>query len=69
MKGKRVFFQSGSDEHGQKIANTAAALGLRPIDICDKYAGKSSYFFSLRASLAKALVVGAILFLQFQFQY
>lgn len=40
MAGKRVFFQTGSDEHGQKIANRAAALGLRPIDICDKYAGK-----------------------------
>eukprot|EP00752_Nemacystus_decipiens_P011387 g10117.t1 len=38
MAGKRVFFQSGSDEHGQKIANTAKAQGLRPIDICDKYA-------------------------------
>lgn len=41
MKGKRVFFLTGSDEHGQKIANTAAALGIEPIDICDKYAGES----------------------------
>ncbi|CAM9158865.1 unnamed protein product [Ectocarpus sp. 8 AP-2014] len=40
MSGKRVIFQTGSDEHGQKIANTAAKLGLQPIDICDKYAGK-----------------------------
>ncbi|CAM9910395.1 unnamed protein product, partial [Hapterophycus canaliculatus] len=39
MAGKRVFFQTGSDEHGQKIANTAKALGVEPIDICDKYAG------------------------------
>lgn len=41
MAGKKVFFQTGSDEHGQKIANTAAALGVQPIDICDKYAGES----------------------------
>lgn len=40
MAGKKVFFQTGSDEHGQKIANTAAALGVQPIDICDKYAGE-----------------------------
>lgn len=40
MKGKRVFFQTGSDEHGQKIANRAAALGVAPIEICDKYAGE-----------------------------
>lgn len=40
MAGKRVFFQTGSDEHGQKIANTAKALGVEPIDICDKYAGE-----------------------------
>lgn len=43
MAGKRVFFQTGSDEHGQKIANRAEALGLQPIDICDKYAGKLFY--------------------------
>lgn len=40
MSGKRVHFMTGSDEHGQKIANTAAKLGLQPIDICDKYAGE-----------------------------
>lgn len=48
MSGKRVFFQTGSDEHGQKIANAAAALGVEPIDICDKYAGKitcKSFFY------------------------
>ncbi|KAF8821854.1 methionyl-tRna synthetase [Cardiosporidium cionae] len=32
-----VFFLTGSDEHGQKIANTAAKLGLTPIDICNRY--------------------------------
>lgn len=39
MNGKEVFFLTGSDEHGQKIANTAAAMGIEPIDICNKYAG------------------------------
>jgi hypothetical protein len=29
----------GTDEHGQKIAQTAEGLGVQPIDICDKYAG------------------------------
>jgi methionyl-tRNA synthetase len=32
-----VYFLTGSDEHGQKIANTAADLGETPIEICDKY--------------------------------
>ena len=41
MRGRRVHFMTGSDEHGQKIANTAARLGLEPIDICDKFAGES----------------------------
>lgn len=35
-----MFFLTGSDEHGQKIANTAASLGVEPIDICNKYAGE-----------------------------
>uniref|UniRef100_A0A7S0VMT7 methionine--tRNA ligase n=1 Tax=Hemiselmis tepida TaxID=464990 RepID=A0A7S0VMT7_9CRYP len=36
--GRDVFFCTGTDEHGQKIAQTAEAMGLKPIDICDKYA-------------------------------
>jgi methionyl-tRNA synthetase len=32
-----TFFCTGADEHGQKIANTAADLGQEPIEICDKY--------------------------------
>ncbi|CAM9290452.1 unnamed protein product [Chrysoparadoxa australica] len=39
MCGRNVRFQTGTDEHGQKIANTAAGMGLKPIDICNKYAG------------------------------
>lgn len=37
LKGEGpVYFLTGSDEHGQKIANTAAAEGKEPIEICDK---------------------------------
>jgi len=35
--GGPVFFLTGADEHGQKIANTAADQGKEPIDICDKF--------------------------------
>ena len=31
-----VYFVTGADEHGQKIANTAADIGQQPIQICDK---------------------------------
>jgi methionyl-tRNA synthetase len=37
LKGdKPTYFVTGSDEHGQKIANTAAEEGKEPIDICNK---------------------------------
>lgn len=32
-----VYFLTGSDEHGQKIANTAAAQEIEPLEMCDKY--------------------------------
>jgi len=32
-----VYFVTGSDEHGQKIATTAEAQGVQPIDLCDKF--------------------------------
>jgi methionyl-tRNA synthetase len=31
-----AYFVTGADEHGQKIANTAADEGKEPIEICDK---------------------------------
>mmetsp|Transcript_25057 Transcript_25057/g.72083 ORF Transcript_25057/g.72083 Transcript_25057/m.72083 type:complete len:759 (-) Transcript_25057:79-2355(-) len=38
LKGEQpAYFVTGSDEHGQKIANTAADQGKEPIDICNKY--------------------------------
>lgn len=41
-----MFFLTGSDEHGQKIANTAASLGVQPIEICNKYAGEQVWIWS-----------------------
>ena len=35
--GREVFFLTGADEHGQKIADTAAAQGLQPIELCNKH--------------------------------
>lgn len=31
-----VYFLTGSDEHGQKIATTAEGQGMKPIELCDK---------------------------------
>jgi tRNA synthetases class I (M) len=38
LLGQATFFLTGTDEHGQKIANTAADMGKQPIEICDIYA-------------------------------
>jgi len=41
LKGTQpAYFVTGADEHGQKIANTAADLGKEPIEICDKVSEK-----------------------------
>ncbi|MCW1949573.1 MAG: methionine--tRNA ligase [Candidatus Shapirobacteria bacterium] len=34
--GEEVFFLTGTDEHGQKVAESAAKENLKPIDYCDK---------------------------------
>ena len=31
---------TGADEHGQKIAETAARQGVTPMELCDQYVGK-----------------------------
>lgn len=36
LLGKDVFFLTGSDEHGQKVAEKAAKAGLTPQEYCDK---------------------------------
>ena len=41
-------FVAGSDEHGQKIADTAEAAGLKPIELCNKHV---SQFQHLDATL------------------
>ncbi len=40
LKNKEVFFLTGTDEHGQKIADSAAKEGMTPIEFCDKIAPK-----------------------------
>ncbi|MBI5147653.1 MAG: methionine--tRNA ligase [Parcubacteria group bacterium] len=39
-KGDDVFFSTGADEHGAKIAKTAEAAGLSPRELTDQNAGK-----------------------------
>ena len=36
LKGKKVYFLTGTDEHGQKIEKAAAAQGIRPIELADR---------------------------------
>lgn len=35
--GRDVYFQTGTDEHGQKIADSATADGVTPLKFCDRY--------------------------------
>jgi methionyl-tRNA synthetase len=35
LKGYDVFFLTGTDEHGQKVADSAAAKGMEPQALCD----------------------------------
>tara|TARA_R110000782_G_scaffold78276_5_gene155145 strand:+ start:24725 stop:26290 length:1566 start_codon:yes stop_codon:yes gene_type:complete len=41
MMGRDVFFQTGTDEHGLKMAQTARDKGVKPIELADEM---SSYF-------------------------
>jgi methionyl-tRNA synthetase len=38
LRGRRVRFITGTDEHGEKIAAAAAARGLQPQEHCDDIA-------------------------------
>ena len=43
VKGdEAAYFVTGSDEHGQKVANMAASEGEEPKDICDKVRPKQT---------------------------
>jgi methionyl-tRNA synthetase len=46
--GEDVFFLTGTDEHGQKIATKAETLGITPRELCDKY---SNAFKTLNTKL------------------
>ena len=35
--GRPTLFQTGADEHGQKISDAAAAVECKPIELCDKH--------------------------------
>ena len=36
LKGNKVYFLTGTDEHGQKIEKAAAAQGIQPIELADR---------------------------------
>jgi len=36
LLGREVFFLTGTDEHGERIAETARARGKTPIEHCDE---------------------------------
>lgn len=36
--GRKVYTLTGTDEHGQKIASTAASLNISPLELCDRNA-------------------------------
>jgi len=48
LLGKEVVFNTGTDEHGQKIQDAAAKAGMDPQAYCDQYAAK---FHALKETL------------------
>lgn len=40
LDGHQVFFMTGTDEHGEKIATTAEKAGLSPKELADRYAAE-----------------------------
>lgn len=40
QRGRQVFFLTGTDEHGQKVAKSAKAAGLQPQEFTDKIAAE-----------------------------
>ena len=39
QNGAEVFFLTGTDEHGEKVARSAAKAGINPQEFCDEIAG------------------------------
>ena len=48
MMGRDVFFQTGTDEHGLKMAQTARGRGIEPRELADEMAG---YFKAMNEGL------------------
>lgn len=46
-QGYDVFFQTGTDEHGQKIEEKAEAAGITPKEFVDKAAGEIKRIWDL----------------------
>jgi len=40
QRGEEVFFLTGTDEHGAKVAQSAAAAGLEPKEFCDQVSAR-----------------------------
>jgi len=40
IRGRDVFFLTGTDEHGAKVAEAASVAGRKPKEFCDQIAGK-----------------------------
>jgi methionyl-tRNA synthetase len=40
LRGRDVFFLTGTDEHGQKIEKAAAEKGLKPLELADQVVGR-----------------------------
>jgi methionyl-tRNA synthetase len=50
LDGYDVFFLTGTDEHGQKVAKSAAAAGKKPKEFCDEIAGMFKEMHALLGS-------------------
>ena len=46
IKGKRVFFLTGTDEHGQKVAQAAAKAGKAPQEFVDSFIAAYKHVWS-----------------------
>ena len=55
-EGYDVFFQTGTDEHGQKIGLKAEAAGITPKEYVDKVAGEIKDLYKLLEIFIKGLI-------------
>ena len=57
LRGRRVRFVTGTDEHGEKIAASAAAAGLSPQDHCDSVVERYKELWKMVRSSAQHTIV------------